>query len=154
MKEVADLAKKTLNEKKKLSADELLQEFNTRSNLSELISRYVSLTPRGNSFIGKCPFHNEKTPSFNVNDEKGLFYCFGCKVGGNAFTFLQKYKNFSFLESVKYLSTFLGIDFTPSNPEVREKNDKIFEILNKANEFFKTNLRNNRYALDYLKKEK
>ncbi len=140
--------------RKKLSADELLQEFNTRSNLSELISRYVSLTPRGNSFIGKCPFHNEKTPSFNVNDEKGLFYCFGCKVGGNAFTFLQKYKNFSFLESVKYLSTFLGIDFTPSNPEVREKNDKIFEILNKANEFFKTNLRNNRYALDYLKKRK
>ena len=66
--------------KKKFSVDEILNEFNNKSNLSDLISQFVPLQPRGNSFIGKCPFHNEKTPSFNVNNEKGLFYCFGCKV--------------------------------------------------------------------------
>ena len=80
--------------RKNLSVDEILNEFNNKSRLSDLISKYVQLTPRGNSFIGKCPFHNEKTPSFNVSDEKGLFHCFGCKVGGNAITFLMKYKTF------------------------------------------------------------
>ena len=92
--------------RKKFSAEEILKEFNSRSKLSELISKFVKLTPRGKQFVGKCPFHNEKTPSFNVNDEKGLFHCFGCKVGGNVITFLQKYNNFSFLESIKYLSDF------------------------------------------------
>ena len=92
--------------RKNLSVDEILNEFNNKSRLSDLISKYVQLTPRGNSFIGKCPFHNEKTPSFNVSDEKGLFHCFGCKVGGNAITFLMKYKNLSFLCLTQ--SLFLG----------------------------------------------
>ena len=59
--------------RRRFSAEEILLEFNSRSKLSELISRFVNLKPRGKQFIGKCPFHNEKTPSFNVNDEKGLF---------------------------------------------------------------------------------
>ena len=95
--------------KKKISVDEILIEFNNKSRLSDLISKYIPLTPRGNSFIGKCPFHNEKTPSFNVSDEKGLFHCFGCKVGGNAITFLSKYKNLSFREAVNELSLFAGL---------------------------------------------
>ena len=95
--------------RKKFSVDEILNEFNNKSRLSDLISQYVQLTPRGNSFVGKCPFHNEKTASFNVSDEKGLFHCFGCKVGGNALTFLMKYKNLSFHEAVNELSIFAGL---------------------------------------------
>ena len=109
MREVADLAKKILNEKKNISVDEILIEFNNKSRLSDLISKYVQLTPRGSSFIGKCPFHNEKTPSFNVSDDKGLFHCFGCKVGGNAITFLTKYKNLTFQEAINELSVFAGL---------------------------------------------
>ena len=103
--------------KKKISVDEILAEFNNRSKLSDLISQYVTLNQRGNSFIGKCPFHNEKTPSFSVSDEKGLFYCFGCKIGGNALTFLTKYKNFSFIESVNYLSNYIGLNISLANSE-------------------------------------
>ena len=107
--------------RKNISVDEILNQFNNRSKLSSLISKYVQLTPRGNSFVGKCPFHNEKTPSFNVNDDKGLFYCFGCKVGGNAITFISKYKNLSFSESIKFLADMLGIEISYENKEQLKK---------------------------------
>ena len=64
------------------SIDKFLNEINTKVRLSDFIGQYVSLTEKGNSFVGKCPFHNENTPSFNVNNDKSLFYCFGCKTGG------------------------------------------------------------------------
>ena len=134
----------------KFSAEQILSEFNSRSKLSELISRFVDLKPRGKQFIGKCPFHNEKTPSFNVNDEKGLFYCFGCKVGGNVISFLQKYNNFSFLESIKYLSDFLGVDFYNDKQFKDNKYVKKIEILNEANELFKNYLAKNKFAQKYL----
>ena len=102
--------------RKNISVDEILNEFNNKSRLSDLISKYVKLTQRGNSFIGKCPFHNEKTPSFNVSDEKGLFHCFGCKVGGNAMTFLTKYKNLSFKESVNELQFLQVCKYTTIQP--------------------------------------
>ena len=113
--------------RKNISVDEILTQFSNRSKLSSLISKYVQLSPRGNSFVGKCPFHNEKTPSFNVNDDKGLFYCFGCKVGGNAITFISKYKNLSFSESIKFLADMLGIEISYENREqLKKKNNKLF----------------------------
>ena len=83
----------------KYSIDDILSKFNNKIRLSEYLSKYLELTPRGDSFIAKCPFHNEKTPSFSINDQKGLFYCFGCGVGGNVFTFITKYEKISFIES-------------------------------------------------------
>ncbi len=140
--------------RKRISVDELLIQFNNRSKLSELISKYVTLTQRGNSFVGKCPFHDEKTPSFNVNDSKGLYHCFGCKAGGNVITFIQKFKNFSFPETIKYLSNYLGIDFTYEDSEKLNLNIKLYRILNLANDLFVKNLKTNNYALDYLKSRK
>ena len=134
----------------RFSSEEILLEFNSRSKLSELISRFLNLKQRGKQFVGKCPFHNEKTPSFNVNDEKGLFYCFGCKVGGNVISFLQKYNNFSFLESIKYLSDFLGVDFYNDKQFVDDKYRKKLEILSEANELFKHSLEKNIFAQKYL----
>ena len=136
--------------KKIFSTDQILLEFNNRSRLSQLISKYVQLEPRGNSHVGRCPFHEEKTPSFSVNDEKGLFYCFGCKVGGNAITFLKKYNNFSFLESIKFLSNYLGLDLNFENPLDENINKKKIEILETANNFFKFSLKKNNSALNYL----
>ncbi len=136
--------------KKRLSTDQILLEFNNRSRLSQLISKYVQLEPKGNSYVGRCPFHEEKTPSFSVNDEKGLFYCFGCKVGGNAITFLKKYNNFSFLESIKFLSNYLGLDLNLENYFDENINKKKFEIFETANNFFKFSLKKNNSALNYL----
>ena len=107
--------------RKKFSVDEVLNEFNNKSRLSDLISQYVQLTPRGNSFVGKCPFHNEKTASFNVSDEKGLFHCFGCKVGGNALTFWMKYKNLSFHEVVNELSIFVSCRYITNHQVIIKK---------------------------------
>ena len=127
--------------RKNISVDEILNEFNNKSRLSDLISKYVKLTPRGNSFIGKCPFHNEKTPSFNVSDEKGLFHCFGCKVGGNAITFLTKYKNLSFKEAVNELSIFAGLQiYYNSTTEIKKKKN-LFSILFETNNFFRDSLK-------------
>ena len=134
---------------KNISVDEILTQFNNRSKLSSLISKYVQLSPRGNSFVGKCPFHNEKTPSFNVNDDKGLFYCFGCKVGGNAITFISKYKNLSFSESIKFLADMLGIEISYENKEqLKKKNNKLF-VYKLINDFFKKSLEKNKNALNY-----
>ena len=140
--------------RKRISIEELLIQFNNRSKLSELISKYVKLTQRGNSFVGKCPFHDEKTPSFNVNDSKGLYHCFGCKEGGNVITFIQKFKNFSFPETIKYLSNYLGIEFAFQDPEKIDLNNKLYRISNLANDLFTKNLKTNNYALNYLKSRK
>ena len=138
--------------RKRFSVDEILNEFNNKSNLSDLISQFVSLEPRGNSFVGKCPFHNEKTPSFNVNNDKGLFYCFGCKAGGNAINFLSKYKNYSFQESVKFLAEFAGIRISVENLEDKETNNRKYEILEVSKTFFQNCLEQNEFAIEYLKK--
>ena len=136
--------------RKNLSVDEILNEFNNKSRLSDLISKYVQLTPRGNSFIGKCPFHNEKTPSFNVSDEKGLFHCFGCKVGGNAITFLMKYKNLSFGEAINELSIFAGLNVNfQSSSDFKKKND-LLSLFFEANVFFKDSLKLNKGAYQYI----
>ena len=136
--------------RKNLSVDEILNEFNNKSRLSDLISKYVQLTPRGNSFIGKCPFHNEKTPSFNVSDEKGLFHCFGCKVGGNAITFLMKYKNLSFKEAINELSIFAGLNINfQSSSDLKKKND-LLSLFFEANVFFKDSLKVNKGAYQYI----
>ena len=136
--------------RKNLSVDEILNEFNNKSRLSDLISKYVQLTPRGNSFIGKCPFHNEKTPSFNVSDEKGLFHCFGCKVGGNAITFLMKYKNLSFREAINELSIFAGLNINfQSSSDFKKKND-LLSLFFEANVFFKDSLKLNKVAYQYI----
>ena len=136
--------------RKNLSVDEILNEFNNKSRLSDLISKYVQLTPRGNSFIGKCPFHNEKTPSFNVSDEKGLFHCFGCKVGGNAITFLMKYKNLSFKEAINELSAFAGLNINFQSPvDFKKKNDHL-SLFFEANVFFKDSLKVNKGAYQYI----
>ena len=136
--------------RKNLSVDEILNEFNNKSRLSDLISKYVQLTPRGNSFIGKCPFHNEKTPSFNVSDEKGLFHCFGCKVGGNAITFLMKYKNLSFKEAINELSIFAGLNINfQSSSDLKKKND-LLSLFFETNVFFKDSLKLNKGAYQYI----
>ena len=106
------------------------------TDIVDVIKEKVNLTKNGANFKGLCPFHNEKTPSFSVSDEKGLFYCFGCKVGGNALTFLTKYKNFSFIESINYLSSYLGLNISLVNSVNLEKNKSTYEILKNANDFF------------------
>ena len=136
----------------KNSAEDILQQFKNKINLSDYLSNFISLEKKGNSFVGKCPFHNEKTPSFSVSDEKGLFYCFGCGVGGNVFTFLKKYKNISFQEALKTIADYLGIELKTVSGKEIGKITNLYNLLANINQVFKSNLENNSFARSYLKK--
>ena len=93
-------------------SEELIEEVRSRNDIVDVISGYVRLQKKGSSYFGLCPFHNEKSPSFSVSRQKQMYYCFGCGAGGNVFTFLMEYENFSFVEAVKFLADRAGIEPT------------------------------------------
>ncbi|KJS50264.1 MAG: DNA primase [Peptococcaceae bacterium BRH_c23] len=95
-----------------------------RTDIIEVISEYVSLQRKGNNYWGICPFHSEKTPSFSVSAEKQMFYCFGCNSGGNAFSFVMKKENWSFVESVQNFASRYGVALPEKSlsPQEREEN--------------------------------
>lgn len=90
--------------------EEIIEEVRSRNDIVDLISTYVPLKKKGSSYFGLCPFHNEKSPSFSVSRDKQMYYCFGCGAGGNVFTFLMEYENFSFPEALKYLAERAGME--------------------------------------------
>jgi DNA primase len=107
--------------------EEKIAEVRERAGIVEVISDYISLKKSGANFQGLCPFHGEKTPSFNVNPARGIFHCFGCGVGGNAVTFVMKMEGLSFPEAVKLLAKRVGVeieDRPPSATEMRRKDEK------------------------------
>ena len=91
-------------------SDDMIEEVRTRNDIVDVISGYVKLQRKGSSYFGLCPFHNEKSPSFSVSPSKQMYYCFGCGAGGNVFTFLMEYENFTFPEAVKALADRAGME--------------------------------------------
>ncbi len=100
-----------------------VEEVKDKADIVDLISEYVTLKKAGRNFIGLCPFHQEKTPSFTVNRDKQIFYCFGCGEGGNVLTFLMKISHQSFPEAVRYLARKTGIDI-PEGVMTREEKER------------------------------
>ncbi len=135
------------------SVNQFLNEVNNKVRLSDFIGQFVNLIERGNSFVGNCPFHNEKTPSFNVNNDKSLFYCFGCKAGGNIINFISKYKNLQFIESLIYISQYSGIPYIydQRNSKISSEAKLLTNILNKSNILFKELLKQKTIAYKYIK---
>ena len=115
--------------------DEFIEHVTERTDIYSVVSRYVPLTQKSGRYWGRCPFHNEKTPSFSVNPEKGLFYCFGCGAGGNVFKFLSLIENITYFEAVKLQAQRLGIEIPTkkSSPE-QERRRREEKILLKINE--------------------
>ncbi|WP_457568701.1 DNA primase [Desulfurobacterium sp.] len=113
-----------------------VEDLLSRVDIVDIVSRYVSLKQVGRNFSALCPFHPEKTPSFVVSPEKQIFKCFGCGVGGNAITFIEKYENLSFYEAVKRLCELSGIEFPAEFSEEDAETDAILESARKAALFF------------------
>ncbi len=88
----------------------LVEEVRSRNDIVDVISGYVKLQKKGSSYFGLCPFHNEKSPSFSVSRDKQMYYCFGCGAGGNVFTFIMEYENYSFVEALKFLADRAGVE--------------------------------------------
>ncbi len=88
--------------------DEKIDEVRNASDIVDVISSSVTLKKRGKNYLGLCPFHQEKTPSFNVSPERQMYHCFGCGVGGNVFTFVMEHEKVSFVEAVRTLAERAG----------------------------------------------
>ena len=127
-------------------SDELLQEILQRIDLVQLIGEQVVLRRSGRRYVGLCPFHQEKTPSFSVDPDRGLFYCFGCQTGGTAFTFIQKMEGITFPEAVEQLAERSGVtlprrDFDYDDSQLRLKR-RLYDACAAALDFFQTQLSN------------
>ena len=121
--------------------EEFVNKVRERSEIVSVVSRYTPLNRKGGTYWGCCPFHNEKTPSFSVNPDKGLFYCFGCHAGGNVFNFISRIENISYFDAVKLQAERLGIPLPTGrkSPEEmrREREERtLFKINELARDFF------------------
>lgn len=90
-------------------SDDIIEEVRSRNDIVDVIGQYVHLTKKGSTYFGLCPFHNEKTGSFSVSPNKQMYYCFGCGAGGNVFTFMMQYENFTFGEAMEALADRAGV---------------------------------------------
>ncbi|MBI3091938.1 MAG: DNA primase [Candidatus Tectomicrobia bacterium] len=122
------------------SSADLLQQLRERADIVEVVSDYLSLEARGKNHRALCPFHREKTPSFTVTREKGIFYCFGCGAGGDALKFLQLINNISFPEAVQVLARRYGVRLpsrrAPVSDAETQHRQQLFACLDLAREFF------------------
>ena len=100
-------------------SEDLVEEIRLKNDIVDVISGYVKLQKKGSSYFGLCPFHNEKSPSFSVSRSKQMYYCFGCGAGGNVFTFIMEYENFTFTEALKFLAQRAGVEL----PEIEYSNE-------------------------------
>lgn len=132
---------------------EFINELLARVDIVQLIDARVPLRKKGKNYIACCPFHSEKTPSFTVTPEKQFYYCFGCTVGGNAFSFLMEYEKLSFVDAVSLLAEQMGMEIPQStkNQEIYKGSANLYGLLEEVTQFYAKELRQNTVAINYLK---
>ena len=139
-------------------SDDIVEEVRARNDIVDVISGYVKLQRRGSSYFGLCPFHNEKSPSFSVSPSKQMYYCFGCGAGGNVFTFLMEYENYTFPEALKVLADRAGVslpevEYSEEAKKQRDLKSAVLEVNKMAAKYFYYQLRapQGEKAMEYLK---
>jgi DNA primase len=141
-----------------MSENNLIAEIKNKINIVDLISEYLSLQKKGKNFISLCPFHEDSHPSMSISEEKQIFNCFSCNVGGDAIGFLSKYKKIPYRSAVEELATKLNLNFKSQKftPIYVEKEKKIIDILNDTALYFENELYsdNGTTCLEYLKSRK
>lgn len=138
--------------------EDLVEEIRSKNDVVDVIGSYVRLQKKGNSYMGLCPFHSEKTPSFSVSRNKQMYHCFGCGVGGNVITFVMEYENYSFVEALKMLAERVGVElpeaeFSPEEKKQASIKSRLLEIHKVAAKYYFYQLKSERgkMAYDYLK---
>ncbi|SHM58612.1 DNA primase [Anaerosporobacter mobilis DSM 15930] len=134
--------------------EDLVEEIRQRNDIVDVVSEHVKLKRTGNNHMGLCPFHNEKSPSFSVSGQKQMYHCFGCGVGGNVFTFVMEYENYSFVEALKYLAERVNITLPEQeySEEAKKKKDlkgQLLEINRQAAKYFFYQLKSERGTIAY-----
>ena len=126
--------------------EELVEEVRMKNDIVDVVSGYVRLQKKGGSHWGLCPFHSEKSPSFSVSGSKQMYHCFGCGAGGNVFTFVMNYENFSFPEAVKHLADRAGVklpevEYSPEMQQKATRRARLLEVNKEAAKYFYYQLR-------------
>lgn len=141
-------------------SDELIEEIRSRNDIVDIVSQYVVLKRSGRNFMGLCPFHHEKSPSFCVSPDKQIFHCFGCGVGGNSIHFTMKMENLDFKDALEVLANRAGIELPKNGSEYDDKKARlrarVFEINEMAANFYHENLYlpTSKTAQEYIKKRR
>lgn len=130
-----------------------VEEIKERLNIVDVVQEYVPLKKAGANHKGRCPFHNEKTPSFTVSESKQFFHCFGCGKGGDVFTFIEQAEGVEFAEALRMLAAKANVELRPTNPREHNERTRILDCLTSAADFYATTLRTApqaQRARDYL----
>lgn len=138
-------------------SEDLVEEIRLKNDIVDVISGYIKLQKKGSNYMGLCPFHSEKSPSFSVSQSKQMYHCFGCGVGGNTFTFIMEYENYTFVEALQFLADRAGIPL-PKDDGIRTKEQsdlksKLLAINKEAGKYYYYQLKSQggKTAYNYLR---
>jgi len=129
-----------------------VEQIKERLSITDVVGSYIKLEKAGANFKARCPFHNEKTPSFFVSPDRGSFYCFGCGAKGDIFSFVEQFEGLDFVGTLKVLAQRAGIELVRENPKTKNEKDRLYQVLDAATEFFEKSLADDIGAKEYLAK--
>src|SRR5687767_4797861 len=138
--------------------DSFKQDLLNRVDIVDVVQRYVQLRKAGVNYVGLCPFHNEKTPSFSVSPAKQFYHCFGCGVHGNAIGFLMAYASMGYVDAVKDLASQVGMQVPEAHPRTpeeaarKEREPDLYAVMEKVMDFYRAELKKSQRAIEYLKR--
>lgn len=127
------------------------EQIKEKLNIADLVSSYIKLEKAGSNFKARCPFHNEKSPSFFVSPARNSYHCFGCNKGGDIFNFLEEIEGIPFYSALKILAERVGVSLVGVNQKEISRKEVLYDVLKEATNFFIENLNNNKEAWQYLK---
>ncbi|MBQ9280468.1 MAG: hypothetical protein IJ215_05465 [Clostridia bacterium] len=134
-------------------SNDVIEEVKSANDIVDVVSKYVNLRRRGNTFVGLCPFHHEKTASFSVSSDKQIFHCFGCGVGGSVINFIMKIENIGFQEAIEYLAETAGISLpATSNFDLEMSKDELVKLEANKKEMYEINKAAGRFFYDNIEK--
>jgi DNA primase len=129
-----------------------VEQIKERLKIEDVVGSYIKMEKAGNNFKAKCPFHNEKTPSFFISPDRGSYYCFGCGAKGDIFTFVQEFEGIDFLGALKILADRAGITLEKYANKTTDKKERLYQLLEVTAKFLADNLKSEEIPLSYLKK--
>ena len=117
-----------------------IEQIKERLSIADVISSYLEINPSGSNFKAKCPFHNEKTPSFFISPARGTYYCFGCGAKGDMLSFVQEFEGLDFVGALKILAARAGVELTYESPQVKDERERLYGIMEEATTYYRNTM--------------
>jgi DNA primase len=128
-----------------------VEQIKARLSIGDVVGSYLKLEKAGGNFRARCPFHNERSPSFYVSPQRESYHCFGCNKGGDIFSFVQEIEGVDFIDALKMLADRAGVELVRENPQARTERERLLGIMHEAATFYEAALKRTPFALEYLR---